>query len=72
MVAKIFEGQDAVSDDPEDTDSSVSWSDRKKRDRLREKELLSQLKYVPFCALCMNFDGYPSCLTTARFTFQES
>jgi hypothetical protein len=27
-------------------ESSVSWSDRKKRDRLREKELLSKVKYV--------------------------
>lgn len=27
-------------------DSSVSWSDRKKRDRLREKELLTKVKYV--------------------------
>ena len=27
-------------------DGEVSWSDRKKRDRLREKELLSTVKYV--------------------------
>lgn len=27
-------------------DASVSWSDRKKRDRMREKELLSKVKYV--------------------------
>ena len=29
-------------------DTNVSWSDRKKRDRLREKELLSKAKYVDF------------------------
>jgi hypothetical protein len=27
-------------------EASVSWSDRKKRDRMREKELLSKVKYV--------------------------
>jgi hypothetical protein len=29
-----------------DESSSLSWSDRKKRDRLREKELLLSMKYV--------------------------
>lgn len=27
-------------------DASVSWTDRKKRDRLREKELLAKARYV--------------------------
>ena len=39
------DGEETKGDDlPADGD--VSWSDRKKRDRLREKELLSTVKYV--------------------------
>lgn len=44
---KIYTSQDDEGDEPEPqhvTDPNVSWSDRKKRDRLREKELLSKAK----------------------------
>jgi hypothetical protein len=44
---KIYTSQDEEGDETETlltTDSTVSWSDRKKRDRLREKELLSKAK----------------------------
>lgn len=39
--ATLVEGQE-VSEEAHDT--SVSWSDRKKRDRMREKELLAKVK----------------------------
>jgi hypothetical protein len=44
---KISAIQEEESDDMEpqqQADGTVSWSDRKKRDRLREKELLSKAK----------------------------
>jgi hypothetical protein len=41
-VSKLVEGGDVEADQA--VDSSVSWSDRKKRDRLREKELLAKVK----------------------------
>lgn len=44
-AAKILEDVDAEVEEHED-DSAVSWSDRRKRDRLREKELLAKAKYV--------------------------
>jgi RNA recognition motif-containing protein len=44
-AAKIIEDGEAEVEENED-DSSVSWSDRRKRDRLREKELLAKAKYV--------------------------
>ena len=72
MVVKVFEGQYVVSDNPKATDSSVSWSDRKKRGRIYKKELLSKLRYIPVYDFCMNFDRYPSCLTAARFTYYKS
>jgi hypothetical protein len=43
-AAKILEdGEPVDADNPAD-ESSVSWSDRRKRDRLREKELLAKAK----------------------------
>jgi hypothetical protein len=44
-ASRILEGDDSVVEEGE-SDPSVSWSDRNKRDRLREKELLAQAKYV--------------------------
>jgi hypothetical protein len=44
-ASQVIDG-DVASTAPANGDSSVSWSDRKKRDRLREKELLSKVKYV--------------------------
>jgi hypothetical protein len=45
-ASKILEGDDSQVEQEADSDPSVSWSDRKKRDRLREKELLAKAKYV--------------------------
>jgi hypothetical protein len=44
-AAKIIEDGDGELEENED-ESSVSWSDRRKRDRLHEKELLDKAKYV--------------------------
>jgi hypothetical protein len=44
---KLGISQDDESDDNEaqqPVDANVSWSDRKRRDRLKEKELLSKAK----------------------------
>jgi hypothetical protein len=41
-VAQLVEGEEAEAQ--HHPDASVSWSDRKKRDRLREKELLAKAK----------------------------
>ena len=43
-IAKIMEGDSSPPEEEEAADSAVSWSDRKRRDRLREKELLAQVK----------------------------
>jgi hypothetical protein len=43
-ASKILEGDDSQPEEGHPTDSSVSWSDRRRRDRLREKELLAQAK----------------------------
>lgn len=41
----MIEGNEVKSEEKNvEDDSSVSWSDRRKRDRLREKELLSKVK----------------------------
>jgi hypothetical protein len=49
-ASKILEGDDSQVEQEADSDpSAVSWSDRKKRDRLREKELLAKAKYVYTC-----------------------
>lgn len=42
-ASQLYEGENA-SAVAELTDTSVSWTDRKKRDRAREKELLSKMK----------------------------
>ena len=44
-VSKILEDAETETDENVD-ESSGSWSDRKKRDRLREKELIAKAKYV--------------------------
>jgi hypothetical protein len=41
-VSDLVEGEEVADDANHDT--SVTWSDRKKRDRLREKELLAKAK----------------------------
>lgn len=41
-VAQVVEAEDIEKLAP--SESSVSWSDRKKRDRMREKELLAKAK----------------------------
>ena len=43
-VSKIVEGDASQSSQEETPDGPVSWSDRRRRDRLREKELLAQVK----------------------------
>jgi hypothetical protein len=44
-VAKTIESDEVqVGEEASTGEASVSWSDRKKRDRLREKELLAQVK----------------------------
>ncbi|KAL3918309.1 MAG: hypothetical protein SGILL_004301, partial [Bacillariaceae sp.] len=45
-TSKILEDADAADAAEHTDDPSVSWSDRRKRDRLREKELLATAKYV--------------------------
>jgi hypothetical protein len=45
-ASKFLEGDDSQVEQEAESDPSVSWSDRKKRDRLREKELLAKAKYV--------------------------
>lgn len=45
-AAQEFDGGEEPSETAPVGDVSVSWSDRKKRDRLREKELLARAKYV--------------------------
>jgi hypothetical protein len=59
-ASKIIEGDDTQVEQEADSDPSVSWSDRKKRDRLREKELLAKAKYVyTWCVvLCCVVDEY--------------
>jgi hypothetical protein len=52
-VSYVMEGDESlVGSSKGQSESSLSWSDRKKRDRLREKELLLSVKYV---------FKYPSC-----------
>lgn len=41
-VAQVVEGED--TEGMASSEASVSWSDRKKRDRMREKELLAKAK----------------------------
>ena len=44
-AAKIIDGEELTEPAEGPTaDANVSWSDRKKRDRLREKELLAKAK----------------------------
>lgn len=43
-VSKILEEADSAEPEEHADASSVSWSDRRKRDRLREKELLAKAK----------------------------
>lgn len=43
-AAKIVEGDDSQIEEGHPVESSVSWSDRRRRDRLREKELLAKAK----------------------------
>ena len=38
------EGEDLHNEEEATLDPSVSWTDRRRRDRLREKELLAQAK----------------------------
>lgn len=45
-ASKILENGDSFETREHSEEPSVSWSDRKKRDRLREKELLAKAKYV--------------------------
>lgn len=40
--ARVIDGEE-TSEEPHH-DNSVNWADRKKRDRLREKELLAKAK----------------------------
>lgn len=42
-ASRIIEGNE-VKPEENDSEESESWSDRRKRDRLREKELLSKVK----------------------------
>lgn len=42
-VAKVVEGSETAATDQKPMES-VSWSDRRKRDRIREKELLAKAK----------------------------
>jgi len=44
VAAKILESDNVQPEEAQDADTSVSWSDRRRRDRLREKELLAQAK----------------------------
>lgn len=44
-ASKIIEGENVASSEvPAPTSGTVSWTDRKKRDRAREKELLASVK----------------------------
>eukprot|EP00980_Cylindrotheca_fusiformis_P004039 scaffold880_cov132-Cylindrotheca_fusiformis.AAC.35 len=43
-ASKIIDGENSGDAETEGEDATVSWSDRKKRDRLREKELLAKAK----------------------------
>ena len=44
-ASRMIEGDDSKSDEPHtEGDASVSWSDRRRRDRLKEKELLAKVK----------------------------
>lgn len=43
-AAKIIDGENSEDAGAEGEDSTVSWSDRRRRDRLREKELLANAK----------------------------
>ena len=45
-ASRILEGEELQPQQEEDgaDESSVSWSDRRRRDRLREKELLAKAK----------------------------
>jgi hypothetical protein len=45
-ASKILENGEGMEAEEHADESSVSWSDRRKRDRLREKELLAKAKYV--------------------------
>jgi hypothetical protein len=43
-ASKILEGTETAEVEQQGDETSVSWSDRRKRDRLREKELLAKAK----------------------------
>lgn len=44
-ASTTIEGDDSKVDEPHaEGDASVSWSDRRRRDRLKEKELLAKVK----------------------------
>jgi hypothetical protein len=45
-TSRLINGDAVESEDAPGKHPNVSWSDRKKRDRLREKELLAQAKLV--------------------------
>lgn len=49
-VSKTVEGAELV--DTEQSGGPVSWSDRKKRDRIREKDLLAKARSVMFGPIC--------------------
>ena len=46
VVSRVIKADAVESLDSSGEQPNISWSDRKKRDRLREKELLAQAKYV--------------------------
>ena len=43
-ASHIIEGDEANADDTTAEGDGVSWTDRRRRDRLREKELLAKVK----------------------------
>jgi hypothetical protein len=45
-VSQLMDGEVGENEISASNDNSMSWNDRKKRDRLREKELLQKVKYV--------------------------
>ena len=45
--SRVIEGESVSASEP-NVANAVSWTDRKKRDRAREKELLASVKYVHY------------------------
>jgi hypothetical protein len=45
-VSQLVDGEVGENEVSTSNENSLSWNDRKKRDRLREKELLQKVKYV--------------------------